>query len=212
VRASLSRIAAWRCHHHSVSDPDACGTRSTKLVVIRGNSGSGKSSIAKAVRMNHGRGCALVEQDYLRRIVLRELDKPGGLAADFIDHTVRYLLDHKQHVVLEGILWSPRYGQMIKELVRCHRGHSSVFYLDISFEETLRRHQTRPQAAQFSPQDMRGWYHPHDVLGVAGEYVIGEDSTLDASVQFIAVRSGLCPPGLGAGGVLSPRSGAAQQV
>jgi uridine kinase len=35
----------------------------TKLIVIRGNSGSGKSSVAREVRHRYGRGCALVEQD-----------------------------------------------------------------------------------------------------------------------------------------------------
>jgi hypothetical protein len=42
-------------------------TRSTRLVVLRGNSGSGKSSAAAEVRARYGRGIALVGQDYLRR-------------------------------------------------------------------------------------------------------------------------------------------------
>jgi predicted kinase len=175
-------------------DPDLCGTRSTKLVVIRGNSGSGKSSIAKAVRLRYGRGCALVEQDYFRRVVLRELDKPGGLAPQFIEHNVRYLLDHGRHVVLEGIFWSGRYAGMLRELLRCHRGFSSVFYLDISFEETLRRHQTRPQVSEFGPEEMRRWFNPDDVLGVPGEHLIGEESAFEDSVEYIATRSGLCQP------------------
>jgi len=32
-----------------------------------------------------------VEQDYLRRIVLRERDKPGGVAPALIGHTVRFV-------------------------------------------------------------------------------------------------------------------------
>ena len=57
------------------------GTSATRLIVLRGNSGSGKSTVARAVRERYGRGCALVEQDYLRRIVLRELDGDGGGSA-----------------------------------------------------------------------------------------------------------------------------------
>jgi uridine kinase len=45
------------------------------LVVIRGNSGSGKSTVTRELRHRYGRGCALVEQDYLRRMVLRERDE-----------------------------------------------------------------------------------------------------------------------------------------
>lgn len=183
------RRRAW--HHRAVRDADACGTPSTILVVIRGNSGSGKSSIARAVRAAYGRGCALVEQDYLRRIILKERDDPGGLAPDFIGRTARYLLDNGYHVVLEGILTERKYGDVIRDLLAAHRGASTVFYLDIPLEETLRRHAMRPQAGDFTPDDMRGWYRPGDVLGVAGEHVIGERSTFDQSVALITARSGL---------------------
>ncbi|GAB4050947.1 kinase [Catellatospora paridis] len=176
-------------------DADACGTPSTILVVIRGNSGSGKSSIARAVRLACGRGCALVEQDHLRRIILRELDGPGGLAPDFIDHTVRYLLDNGYHVVLEGILRDDKYGDMLRALLAAHRGTSSAFYLDIPFDETVRRHGTRPQVTDFTPDQMRGWYRERDVLGVDGEHVIGPESTFDDSVALIAARSGLAAAG-----------------
>ncbi|GIF96381.1 kinase [Catellatospora citrea] len=176
-------------------DTHGCGTPSTILVVIRGNSGSGKSSIAREVRLACGRGCALVEQDHLRRIILRELDGPGGLAPDFIHHTVRYLLDHGYHVVLEGILHEAKYGGMLRALLAAHRGVSSAFYLDIPFDETVRRHGTRPQVTDFTPDQMRGWYRERDLLGVDGEHVIGPESTFDDSVVLIAARSGLAAAG-----------------
>ena len=79
------------------------------LVVIRGNSGSGKTTIAREVRRRYGRGCALVEQDYLRRIVLREhdSDRTDPVAPAFIAATARNALDFGYHVVLEGILHTP---------------------------------------------------------------------------------------------------------
>lgn len=92
---------------------ETTGSPDTVLVCIRGNSGSGKSSIARELRHRHGRGCALVEQDYLRRIVLRERDKPGGVAPALIEQTVRFALDHGYHVVLEGILYTGRYRDML---------------------------------------------------------------------------------------------------
>jgi predicted kinase len=174
-----------------VRDADACGTPSTILLVIRGNSGSGKSSVAKAVRLAYGRGCALVEQDHLRRIILRERDDPGGLAPAFIDHTARYLLDNGYHVVLEGILLERKYGAVVRALLAAHRGTSSVFYLDIPFEETVRRHATRPQASEFTADQMRGWYTERDLLGVDGEHVIGPESAFADTVALIAARSGL---------------------
>jgi predicted kinase len=166
----------------------------TKLVIIRGNSGSGKTSIARALRSRYERGCALVEQDYLRRTVLKELDKPGGLAPALIGQTARLALNHGYHVVLEGILATARYRPMLAELVTDHGGETYVFYLDVPLAETLRRHALRPQAAEFTADDMRDWYLPDDRLGLAGEQVLAPTATLDEAVELIAGAAGF-PPG-----------------
>ncbi|WP_420497782.1 kinase [Parafrankia soli] len=126
-------------------------------------------------------------------MVLREPDDPGGFAPALIDQTVRFCLDRGVHIVLEGILAAAHHAVMLEELLRAHRGRSFVFYLDVSLEETLRRHATRPQAVEFSGEDMRGWYLPRDLLGVDGEQVIPEHFTLDQTVAFIEVATGLAP-------------------
>ncbi|WP_420371461.1 hypothetical protein [Kribbella sandramycini] len=40
-----------------------------RLIVVRGNSGAGKSSVVEGVRAAYGRGVAVIEQDYVRRSV-----------------------------------------------------------------------------------------------------------------------------------------------
>jgi len=117
-----------------------------------------------------------VEQDYLRRIVLRELDVPGGHAPALIDRTVRFALDIGYHVICEGILHAARYRPMLTALHAAHRGTTSVFYLSASLEETLRRHCGRPQHSEFSTDDMRSWYIDHDLLGLPR---IAEPAALD---------------------------------
>jgi predicted kinase len=169
----------------------ATGSAQTRLVVLRGNSGSGKSTVARLVRERCGRGCALVEQDYLRRIVLRERDRPGGVAPLLIAQTARFALDHGYHVVLEGILAAARYAEVIGSLWRAHRGRSFCFYLEVSLEETLRRHATRPQAADFGEEQMRSWYLPADLLGLDGEQVIAQSSTVEETVARVIATSGL---------------------
>jgi len=54
------------------------GMQTSRLIVLRGNSGSGKSTTARALRERFGRRLAWVEQDYLRRVVLKEHDVPAG--------------------------------------------------------------------------------------------------------------------------------------
>jgi predicted kinase len=174
-----------------MNDGGATGSAGTTLVVIRGNSGSGKSSVARELRLRWGRGVALIEQDYLRRIVLREPDRPGGLAPALIAQTVRFALDHGYSAVLEGILYARLYGPELAALQADHRGRTSFYYLDVPLEETLRRHTTRPQVTQFTPEEMRGWYEPGDLLGVEGERVIGESSSLEQTIAEIVRCSGI---------------------
>jgi len=82
------------------------GSDQTRLIVLRGNSGSGRSTVAKALREAYGRGVAWVSQDLIRRTILREKDQPGGVNIGLIDQVTRYSLEHGYHVVLDGILYA----------------------------------------------------------------------------------------------------------
>lgn len=161
------------------------------LICLRGNSGSGKSTIARELRYRHGRGCALVGQDHIRRILLRERDKPGGLAPTLIAQNVHFCLDHGYHVILEGIMHTARYRSMLTELRDAHRGRTLFVYLDVSLPETLRRHETRPMAAEVPPENLRSWYTQRDVLGWSDELVLPETTTLEQAIERIATAAGL---------------------
>lgn len=173
-------------------------TTETALVVLRGNSGSGKSSTALELRAAAGRGIAWVEQDYLRRIVLREHDVPDGTNIGLIDGTVRYALDHGYHVILDGIFFSGHYGAMLESLCRDHAGATFFYYFDVSFDETLRRHSARRQAADFGATDMRAWYRNPDPLGFVAERHVPESNTLEQTVTRLLRETGLAQPAQGA--------------
>jgi hypothetical protein len=49
----------------------------------------------------------------------------------------------------------------------------------------------RPQATQFSAEDMRSWYASHDVLDVRSEHVIAETSSIEETIASIAATAGL---------------------
>jgi Acetyltransferase (GNAT) domain, PanZ len=147
--------------------------------------------VAKSLRDAYGRGIAVVGQDNIRRVILRDRDRPGTANIGLIDAVARYSLEHGFHVVVEGILDARRYGPMLTGLARDHCGPSHFYYLDVSFEETIRRHATRPQATEFGPDDMRQWYLRLDLLPSVAERVIGEGSTLAQTVELILAESGL---------------------
>jgi len=176
------------------------GPDQTRLIVIRGNSGSGKSSVAKELREAYGRGVAWVSQDLIRRTILREKDQPGAVNIGLIDEVTRYSLKHGYHVILDGILLADRYEPMLTSLARDHPGLSRFYYLDVSLAETLRRHATRPQAAEFGADDMRGWYRPRDLLGGIREHIIPETSTLQETTSLILAETKLLHHQPGAAG------------
>ncbi|MFC7987351.1 AAA family ATPase [Streptomyces sp. NPDC057336] len=167
------------------------GTEETRLVVVRGNSASGKSSVAAGVRGRFGRGLALVGQDNLRRTVLRERDRPAAANIGLIELTARYALDAGYHVVVEGILYAGHYGGMLARLRADHRGPTHGYYLDVPLDETLARHATKPIAHEVDEGRLREWYRPRDLLRGGVETVIGADSTLAGTVDRIMRETGL---------------------
>ena len=162
------------------------------LVIIRGNSASGKSTLALELQRALGPGTANVGQDHLRRVILREHDVRGGDNIDFLAETVRYCVSIGYNVILEGILYSPHYGAMLRQLVEEHPGPSHLFYLDVPLEETLRRHERRPMTV---PSDkLRESYNHLDLLGLSGEITIDTCSDIHETLALVLDHIGPVPP------------------
>jgi predicted ABC-type ATPase len=166
------------------------GSTETNLIVLRGPSGSGKTSTARQLRARLGRGTAIVEQDQIRRVLLWAKDLPGNPAIDLIGLNARYCLDHGYDVIVEGIMSSDRYGDMLRALTDDHRGTTLHYFFDIPFEETLVRHATRSWAHNVSADMMRDWYEPQDVLPGVGQHVFDQHTGQDAVLARILTDLG----------------------
>ena len=73
-----------------------------KLVIIRGNSGSGKSSLAKKLQAHYGQGTLLIAQDTVRRDMLKEKVEPGNLSIDLTESLAHFGYEHDLLVLVEG--------------------------------------------------------------------------------------------------------------
>jgi 8-oxo-dGTP pyrophosphatase MutT (NUDIX family) len=162
-----------------------------RLVVIRGNSASGKSAVAAAIRDKYGRGLAIVGQDNLRRVVLREHDVPGGANIDLIDQTARFALARGYHTIVEGIFNAEHYGAMLTALISDHPGRAFAYFLDVPFPETLRRHATKAGTLKYGEAEMRQWYRGLDLLPGGIEQVIPAESSLEDTVSKVMADTGL---------------------
>lgn len=74
---------------------------------------------------------------------------------------------------------------MLRALCADHLGATLVYYFDVPFDETVRRHATRPLFDEITSEQMRGWFTPDDRLGVDGESVIPASSSLTETVASI---------------------------
>lgn len=156
-----------------------------KLIVLRGNSGSGKTTIAKRLQQEMGYGTMLVSQDVVRREMLRVRDTDNNPAIELIYQLCMYGNKIGYNVILEGILNKKIYGKMLCKLLHDFVGQKTVYYFDLSFEETLKRHITKPNAHEFGEKEMRRWWSRKDYLGVENELRISEDQSEQQIVDRI---------------------------
>lgn len=161
-----------------------------KLIILRGNSGSGKTTVARKLREASNRKIALVEQDAIRRGILKEKEVPDGDYIALMTQIVEFALQRDYDVILEGILKFERHGSMLERLCGLF-SETYVYYFDISFEETLRRHATKDRAHEFGEKEMREWYLHQDLTGLKGERIIPEEYSLEQTVKEIKEETDL---------------------
>ena len=78
---------------------------------------------------------------------------------------------------------------MLAQFVSHHRGTTRCSRYELDFAETVRRHAGKPQAAEYGPDRMRGWWREADPLPGVPEEVIGAHVSLDDAVVRV-LRSG----------------------
>lgn len=165
-----------------------------KLIIIRGPSGSGKSSVAIQLR-NHiatSSNVALIEQDYYKEVMFApKSDEVKQVVRERMHADVRFALDKGFHVILEGILSVKSHGKAIEDLLKYHPEENYLFFYNTTFEETLRRHAFRAKAVDFGEAEMREWFTHAEALGYDFEYEIDEQLTLLEAVDMILEESGL---------------------
>ncbi len=156
-----------------------------KLITLRGNSGSGKSTIAKELQKKFGRNTMLISQDVIRREMLRVRDREGNESIALLKELLRYGHGHSDVTILEGILYADWYRSLFELARDLYGSQLYAYYLDISFEETVRRHQTKPNCHEFGEEAMRRWWREKDYSDVLSETIITEEQDLMSIVSEI---------------------------
>ncbi|WP_192892908.1 kinase [Planococcus salinus] len=160
----------------------------TTLIILRGNSGSGKTTIAKRLQHHFGEGTLLVSQDMVRREMLMVRDREGNISQELIRQITEYGKGKCNFVILEGIFVKQRYKEMLEGLIRFYEGNAYIYYFDLSFKSTVERHNSRPQAEEFGEESLRSWWSPNDQLGVECEKMLTEEMTQKDILDLICTQ------------------------
>ena len=159
-----------------------------KLIVFRGNSGSGKTTIAKDLQRKCGSNTMLISQDAVRRDMLGVKDGKDTPALPLLKELLKYGYEHSEIVILEGILISDWYSSLFELANELYGSDVYAYYFDIPFEETVRRHQTRPNCNDFGEEDMRDWWKEKDFSDALNETSITADKDRGSIVTEIYNR------------------------
>lgn len=161
-----------------------------KLIIIRGPSGVGKSTVAQALMKRTKRPTVLVDLDYYR---FGFVNPPGR------DHELEYEMSGSDvliglrlgfDVIFDGNFTVDAHDPFLEKLFKAHPKENYLFYLDASLPETLRRHDTKSYS-RISTDKMREVYKYASPTGRKEEVVIPESSSLEQTVEQIIVITGI---------------------
>ena len=156
-----------------------------KLIILRGNSGSGKTTIAKELQKSFGRNTMLISQDVVRRDILRVKDGETTEALPLMKELLTYGRNHCEIVILEGIMYADWYKPLFELAVQLYGTDIFAYYFDLPFEETLKRHQTKPNCNEFGEEAMRRWWRDKDFSDVLSERVITSEKGIQSIIDEI---------------------------
>ncbi len=157
-----------------------------KLIILRGNSGSGKTTLAKLLQEKFGPNTMRISHDMIRMEVLHTWGREGlERSQPLMIELLKYGRKNSEITILEGILPSEAYQKLFEAAVEEFGENILAYYYDLSFEETLRRHMTKPNRDEFGEADMRSWWVEKDFLQEIRETVFTEETTLPEAVERI---------------------------
>jgi len=160
-----------------------------KLIILRGNSGSGKTTVAKALQAKLGPNTMLISHDMVRIQILNTSSRMGvEKSLPLMMELMKYGREYSDVTIIEGILPVKDYKDLFDAAVLEFGDNICAYYYDLPFEETVLRHNTKPNRGDFGEEDMRRWWQEKDLLPMIKEITLTKDMSPDDVVEMILSR------------------------
>ncbi len=161
----------------------------SKLLIIRGPSGAGKSTVAKALMERVARPTVLISRDYYMFMfkVADNIDVPDK---ELIENNILLCLKRGFDVIFEGNFKITTHKPMLERLFKAHPNENYVFYLDVSLDETLKRHSKRAEQL-ITEDEMKNLYNYATPMEHSSEIIVSEESSIEDTVSLIQKTAGI---------------------
>lgn len=157
-----------------------------KLILLRGNSGSGKTTTARRLQETFGSNTMLISHDMIRRDMLHTAGQEGvRRSLPLMTALLQYGHQHSEITILEGILSTKHYQELFETAASLFGDEIYAYYYDLPFEETVRRHRTRPSRDEFGEEELRSWWLEKDFLPMIAETILTQADQPDETVERI---------------------------
>lgn len=153
------------------------------MIVLRGNSGSGKTTIAHELRKQLPVSSMIVSQDVVRRDILNLKDTANNISVELMTQIIQFGIDKYEVIILEGILSKSKYEYFLQSLSE-FRVPVFYYYFDLPFSVTYDHH-VQKNTQEFGFQDLKKWWIDQDYLDIDNEIIIDEITSIQRNVQRI---------------------------
>ncbi len=158
--------------------------RTKKLIIIRGNSSSGKTTLAKTLQEELGYNTMIISQDIIKHDVFDDYSDKDVEVIELMIHLLRFGVKNIRYVIVEGIMNSDVYDVFFREAVKLYDENIHAYYFDLSIEETVRRHENSKKASWFKSKDLYRWWKD-DCLSIIHEKRILKDMSIYDETNMI---------------------------
>ena len=157
-----------------------------KVIILRGNSGSGKTTVAYMLQEKFGPNTMLISHDMVRMQILHVWSTEGiKKSLPLMINLLKYGKQNSEITILEGILPAKEYQQLFETAVEEYGQNIYSYYYDLPFEETMLRHSTKPNRNDFGETEMRRWWKEKDYLSIIPQTILKKDLSLEDVVDLI---------------------------
>lgn len=156
----------------------------TKLIILRGPSGVGKSTVAQALLKRTTRPTVLVDLDHYRFSFVNPPHEDHNLEYEMSASDILLGLQLGFDVIFDGNFTATAHDPFLEKLLSAHAEETYLFYLDASLDETLKRHETKSHP-RISKEKMKEVYPYASPTGHENEIVIPQDSSLEQTIEHI---------------------------